>query len=268
VQNLSRFDFVETRACALGPARRGEPPPGSRVAERRADSGGTAIAKYVDDRGFCVYEGTWWTLALPQSILACHLGLAGVVVAWAVERRRAGWASVAVGLLAGWLAWTFSEYALHRWLLHHRRHRVLRRIFWVGFHREHHGYPTMKDPDHHGVHVAITLPIGLAIVLVVGWASSSALALAAAAGWLVGYCGYEALHWLFHSATRGHVLLRVRPLRALWVAHGVHHLHHPDSNFGFSSLFWDRRFGTLAPVHRRALGLPSRSRDGGALAVS
>jgi sterol desaturase/sphingolipid hydroxylase (fatty acid hydroxylase superfamily) len=66
------------------------------------------------------------------------------------------------------------------------------------------------------------------------------------AGWLLGYALYEALHWLFHSGVSG--LRRMRPIRRLWEAHTVHHLQQLSANYGFITVFWDRRFGTYQPL--------------------
>ena len=195
--------------------------------------------------GFVEYEGLWWKLALPQVILAVHLGVAAWAATYAGWRSHLGWRVVAPGLAAGWALWTLFEYVFHRWLLHDTRHRLRKRIFWHGLHKEHHGYRSMSDPDHHGIHVAISQPIVLAVVGLTAWASSGGFEVSAAAGWVVGYCAYEGLHWLFHSADEPRGPATVR---RLWRAHAMHHLRRADLNFGFVTTFWDRRFGTFADL--------------------
>jgi len=155
---------------------------------------------------------------------------------------------IAVGGLLGVCLWTLFEYVFHRWLLYHKRFRLLRKLFWNGMHREHHMYLHMKDPDHHGVHVAISLPIAPLLVSGVGIATTSGWGLAIVAGWLLGYCLYEVLHWLFHSGHLERGLGKFPPIRRLWAAHIVHHLHCADKNYGFITLFWDKRFHTYLPL--------------------
>ena len=147
-------------------------------------------------------------------------------------------------MIVGWALWTFFEYILHRWLLHHTRNRVLRFIFWDGAHREHHAYTAMKDPHHHGVHCALTLPLALVLV----WGSAELdpgpLLVALCSGWILGYWSYEALHWMFHAQTGEGRILRLTLFRRLYEAHAVHHLRQANRNYGFVTRFWDRAFGT------------------------
>ncbi len=206
--------------------------------------------KYLSDDGTVVYSGFWWKLALPGVILTINLGVVAGTYAWATSRPGSGWSVIPLGVLFGLLVWTLFEYVLHRWLLHHTRHPLLRKIFWSGFHREHHMYLQMKDPDHHGIHIAITFPIILLLLGAVGFATDSGWGLAILAGYLLGYCAYEALHWLFHSGVSERGLGKFPPLHRLWAAHTVHHLHRADTNYGFITLFWDKRFHTYLPTDK------------------
>ena len=194
----------------------------------------------------CVYTGTWWRLALPQVVIPLHLTIVALVCAWAATRTDHPPRDLCAGVAAGWIGWTLFEYVLHRWVLHHTRHPFLRRILWDALHREHHGYRKMHDPSHRAVHPAISLPAILFVVVAVGWTTSGALPLAAVAGWALGYCSYEALHWFFHSREAPDGLAAHFPLRGLWEAHRVHHLRRPASNYGFVTLLWDRALGTFA----------------------
>lgn len=206
------------------------------------------MPKRLRSDGLPEYEGLWWKFALPQVILCAHLAIVSVLV-WDAARRDTGhlarqWADLVLGLAAGWILWTLFEYVFHRWLLHHTRTFIMRRLFWDALHREHHGYREMLDHDHHGVHVAISLPIMAMISFAVARGFEGALPLALTAGWLSGYCAYEALHWLFHAAPQGHPLYAFPPFEHLRRAHTVHHLRHAGRNFGFVTQVWDRSFGT------------------------
>ena len=212
------------------------------------------MAKRIDTEGFPVYEGLWWTFALPQVILTLYLGLVIAACALAADRSSHPWEIVPFGLAAGWSTWTLFEYVLHRWLLHHTRNRVLRSIFWDFAHREHHAYPAMEDPHHHGVHCAMTLPIALVLLWGSATVDSAPVLLAFYGGWLFGYWSYEALHWMFHARSREGWIFRLVPFQGLYEAHVVHHLRHANRNYGFVTRFWDRAFGTdmepAAPLDR------------------
>lgn len=209
------------------------------------------MSKHVRDDGVVEYSGLYWMLALPHVVLPVIGAIIAGLLLWASRRPGSGWTSLTVGPALGLAAWTLFEYAFHRWLLHHTRHRVLRELFWKRLHAEHHGYRRMQDPDHHAVHLCIALPIVGVLVGLVGLSTSSAWGPSILAGWLLGYGLYEALHWLFHSGEpRPGGGLLIRPL---WEAHTVHHLQQISANYGFITMFWDRRFGTYQPLAQERL---------------
>lgn len=204
------------------------------------------MGKHIREDGLIEYTGFWWKLALPELLLPVHLAVAVLIAIWGAMRFGTGLWRVGAGTVVGLAIWTLFEYAMHRWLLHHTRNPILRRIFWKALHAEHHGYRRMEDPDHHGVHVAIILPVFGAVAGTVALASSTGWGPSILAGWVAGYFVYEALHWVFHSGRRGRGLGSSRWVRGLWDAHTIHHLQRIDRNYGFVTLFWDRVFGTFA----------------------
>jgi sterol desaturase/sphingolipid hydroxylase (fatty acid hydroxylase superfamily) len=209
------------------------------------ESLGVINGKQIDENGFIIYRGFWWKLALPQVILAVYLGVVALVSYWSAIRSAQAWRVVPVGIILGWFVWTLFEYIFHRWLLHHMKYRLLRKIFWQGLHREHHMYRQMRDPDHHGIHIAISLPVILGVAAAVAASADGGFELAIAAGWILGYCSYEALHWFFHSGEPAASSEGKSMFRSLWDAHTIHHLRRADTNYGFVTMFWDRRFGTF-----------------------
>jgi len=213
---------------------------------------GIVDGRHTREDGFIIYNGFWWKLALPQVILIAHLSVVALVSYWSAVRSTLAWKVVPAGIILGWFVWTLFEYIFHRWLLHHMKYRLLRKIFWQGLHREHHMYRQMQDPDHHGIHVAISLPVILSVVAVVAVSSDGGFELAIAAGWVLGYCSYEALHWLFHSGEPVAATGGVSLFRSLLDAHTVHHLRRADTNYGFVTMFWDRRFGTFLAASQQA----------------
>ena len=157
--------------------------------------------------------------------------------------QGAAW-KVPAGVVGGILAWATFEYFLHRYLLHAAKTPVLRSLFWKALHAEHHGYKSMKDPDHHSVHLAVVLPIMAATVGAVWYFSTSGWGPALLGGWIVGYCLYEGFHWLFHTGNPEKGLGRIPYIRRIWDAHTVHHLKNLKMNYGFVTVFWDRVFRT------------------------
>jgi sterol desaturase/sphingolipid hydroxylase (fatty acid hydroxylase superfamily) len=222
------------------------------------------LGKTIGADGVCVYEGLWWKLALPSVTFPAHLAIVGGTCWLAAQRTDCPWRDVCEGIAIGWIAWTMFEYAFHRWLLHHMRTPLLRRIFWKTLHREHHGYRTMLDPDHHTIHIAISAPVILAIIGTIAAASTGAVALAAGAGWAAGYVAYEALHWVFHTRDPDTGFASLPPLRGLSKAHYVHHLRRTNRNYGFVTRFWDRALSTAwstadSPVGARDPSTANRS---------
>jgi sterol desaturase/sphingolipid hydroxylase (fatty acid hydroxylase superfamily) len=203
--------------------------------------------------GTIEYSSVWWAFALPRVILPLHLSIAAVLVGLGVRRQEGylPWLGIPLGLTI----WSLFEYFLHRILLHDRKTPIVRKVFWEALHKEHHLLRTMRDPQHRGIHPVISVPIVLAVVLPIGYATTSGLPIATAGGWVLGYCGYEFCHWSFHAGDPDGLLGRLPPLRALRRAHEIHHLERPGMNYGFLTLLWDRVFRTYDRVGRR---IPSR----------
>ncbi len=210
------------------------------------------MGKHFTEQGFVVYEGLDWRLALPPVILGVHLSIIAGLCAWAARRMPHALFALPATLLAGWLGWTLFEYALHRWLLHHVRRPLLRRVFWEALHKEHHRYRRMGDPDHHGVHIAITAPMVIVLAIALGSVTRGGAALGVYAGFLLGYCEYETLHWMFHTDALVRRFKPWRPFARLYLAHTIHHLDSAAKNYGFVTGFWDRVFGTWAPNRLRS----------------
>ena len=159
--------------------------------------------------------------------LLCDVGIALVLLAAGLYGRHAPISGVAI-FVAGIALFTFVEYAFHRWLFHgpfsmfergHTRH-----------HEQPEGYdalPFFLPPVAMGV---------LAVLLTGVMTRSNALLFAAAVA--AGYALYGASHSVMHARR-----FRSLPLRRWAGAHHVHH-HHPHTNFGVTSPFWDVVFRT------------------------
>jgi sterol desaturase/sphingolipid hydroxylase (fatty acid hydroxylase superfamily) len=126
-----------------------------------------------------------------------------------------------IAVAAGCVAWTFYEYALHRWGLH--------------------GLPLLRDIHalHHKCqtdYIAVPPWLTLASYGLL-WTTLGFHASAIMVGFSVGYIAYAVIHTACHYA------------RARAFLGGVerrHQLHHRfgSVNYGVSSCLWDRLFGT------------------------
>jgi len=146
-------------------------------------------------------------------------------------RHATGWAVPLICLCAGVFAFSWVEYAIHRWLFHAPW------SFLTPLHQTHHRFPQQLT----------SLPFFTGgIVMFLSWWALAPLfgeqiTSFYLAGIMAGYLCYGTLHHLEHSA-------RVGPHSFRWLQHrrGVHWIHHrhAHTNFGVTSAFWDRVFGT------------------------
>jgi sterol desaturase/sphingolipid hydroxylase (fatty acid hydroxylase superfamily) len=138
---------------------------------------------------------------------------------------------------AGLVAWTLIEYLLHRAVFHHAP--VLSTI-----HERHHRSP------HELIGTPGWASVSLGVIVVAGplWALLGfGFGTAATAGLATGYLWYVFVHYATHywRPRRGSYLYRAR------LRHALHHHQSDAGNFGVTTSFWDRVFGT-AVVRRKA----------------
>jgi sterol desaturase/sphingolipid hydroxylase (fatty acid hydroxylase superfamily) len=140
------------------------------------------------------------------------------------------WALVGLAMVLGVAVWTFVEYQLHRWVLHH-----VPRI------------KDMHDAHHHDQMALIGTPtwlsalsIGLLVLLPTWLLLGLPLALGFTVGLTLGYFFYVTVHHGVHH-------WKVRPgsyFFGLKRRHALHHHFDDMGNFGVTSGFWDKVFGT------------------------
>ncbi len=131
--------------------------------------------------------------------------------------------------LAGLVAWTLIEYALHRFVLHGLQ--PFRR-----WHEEHHRRPAawICTPTLLSATLIALLVFLPALLLGDLW-QACALTL----GLLAGYLVYAVLHHATHHWHAERAWLR---RRKRW--HAMHHHHAHPGCYGVTSSFWDHVFGT------------------------
>ena len=154
-----------------------------------------------------------------------------------------------LGVILGYLAWTVSEYWLHRTLFHLPvvGPRSARIAFLV--HGVHHDSPWDE--------ARLVMPAGASLGLcVLTWAGFHALFGSAMwspfAGFVLGYVIYDELHWYLHVGKP-----TTRFARWLRREHMLHHFKDHTSRFGVSCPWLDYVFGTRGVLKAGSRARPS-----------
>lgn len=148
--------------------------------------------------------------------------------------------SLGIGLLvmfAGYIFFTFVEYIMHKHFFHMEPDTPIKDKLQYSVHGVHHDYPKDKGrlampPPVSAAYAAISY---LLFNLILGDFSYYFLP-----GFLIGYSGYLAVHFIVHAYNPPKNFLKV-----LWVNHAIHHYKDPDIAFGVSTPLWDIIFGTM-----------------------
>lgn len=132
--------------------------------------------------------------------------------------------------VAGFAAWGFLEYAIHRWV-GHGRPSIARRG-----HAEHHSDDT----------ALIAAPMCVVLIgAFAGWAILSVVVPSASASLFVfgAYLGYNHYAFVHHVLHHHEAFVGSLGLRRLERRHRIHHAQQ-NVNFGVTSALWDRALGT------------------------
>ncbi|MFY0607179.1 MAG: sterol desaturase family protein [Cyclobacteriaceae bacterium] len=142
---------------------------------------------------------------------------------------------------AGWIFWTFAEYAIHRFVYHTDTESPFwKKVQHLG-HGIHHQYP--KDPTRLAMPPVPAL-IMMAALFSLYYLIMGQMAMAFFPGFVAGYLFYISLHYAQHVVKPP----KFAPFRKLWKYHALHHYKHPeDLAFGVSTLLWDVIFDTVPP---------------------
>lgn len=139
--------------------------------------------------------------------------------------------------LSGLLAFTWTEYQVHRHLFHIHPASEKKEKLQYTIHGVHHEYPRDKKrlamPPLMSVTIATLLLFLLEFIL--GEYSFSVLA-----GFLSGYAAYLLVHYLVHVFAPPKNIFRI-----LWIHHGIHHYKNSEKAFGVSSPLWDYIYKTM-----------------------
>jgi sterol desaturase/sphingolipid hydroxylase (fatty acid hydroxylase superfamily) len=173
--------------------------------------------------------------------IIAYMALSAVAIGLFVWRPAALVPSlVAIGVSA--LIYPFVWYILHRWVLHSRWmfKMPLLASTWKRIHYDHHQDPNHLEVLFGALHTTLptiaiaTVPLGYAI----GGFGGACAALATG---LITTCFYEFCHCIQHLAYKP---------KSKWLAemkrrHMAHHFHDENGNYGITTFFWDKLFGTF-----------------------
>lgn len=151
------------------------------------------------------------------------------VIALLEVGKHQAWAWVAAALAFLGL-WTLIEYLMHRFVLHHVP-------YIKDMHDHHHVEERAREGTPTWLSLAAHASIAFFPVLLV---SNFAAASAVTCGLMLGYLWYVCIHHIlhhWHPVHPGYVYTLKR-------RHALHHHVDETTNFGVTSAFWDRIFGT------------------------
>ncbi len=135
-------------------------------------------------------------------------------------------------IAAGVVAWSFTEYFLHRFVFHyHPTSEFGKRIHFL-LHGVHHDYPN----DSNRLVMAPLISIPLAFAFYYGFKTIIPIHLLYPyfAGFVTGYIFYDTLHYALH-----HLDFQSKWWIALKTHHLKHHFKEPNKGYGVSSPVWD-----------------------------
>lgn len=165
-------------------------------------------------------------VVFPPIILGCLIASA----------RSEPWVALPLLFLAGLAAWTLAEYLLHRFALHHWP-------YFAQFHLAHHDEPRAMI----AAPTLFSVAFFVVTALLPAWLLLGAgAALGWFAGFLAGYVAFGAVHHAVHHASG-----QGPALRHFKMLHAIHHHGDSGTNFGVTTAFWDRVFGTYQPNFKR-----------------
>jgi sterol desaturase/sphingolipid hydroxylase (fatty acid hydroxylase superfamily) len=146
-----------------------------------------------------------------------------------------------LAILAGLCLWTLTEYLGHRFFFHYEPQSVWGKRLIFLFHGIHHVQPHIKT--RLVMPPAVSVPTGVLFAVLFNqlgiafgvseWVS------AVFAGFVLGYIGYDLLHYAEH-----HLPMKGPILKFLKRHHMEHHYKTPKARFGVSTNVWDQVFQT------------------------
>ncbi|MBS1958794.1 MAG: sterol desaturase family protein [Bdellovibrionales bacterium] len=164
------------------------------------------------------------------------------VVAYLWFQSRASmqldYSAIALYSVLGLFFWTFTEYAMHRYVFHYDASTKAGKYLVFLFHGIHHDDP--QDPTRLVMPPVVSITLGIAFFYLfkVVFADNGTPFFC---GFIVGYMIYDYIHFAVH-----HFRPRTAWGKALKEHHMKHHFIAHGAKWGVSSMIWDRVFRTMS----------------------
>ena len=173
-------------------------------------------------------------IAVPVTIFTIF---AIFLLSWSIFQTELSPAATMGMFILGFISFTWVEYNIHRYVFHMKTYTDLRAKLQYTIHGVHHEYP--KDKDRLAMPPLLSVTVST-ILLLVFRVIMGDLVFAFFPGFLVGYAGYLAIHYMVHAFAPPKNVFR-----KLWINHGTHHYKNGEVIYGVSSPLWDYIYGTM-----------------------
>jgi sterol desaturase/sphingolipid hydroxylase (fatty acid hydroxylase superfamily) len=135
-------------------------------------------------------------------------------------------------VLAGLLAWTLTEYVMHRFIFHYQPNTEWGKKLHFIFHGVHHDYP--NDAKRLVMPPSMSIPLATAFYFLFKVTVPALYLNTFFASFLTGYLCYDMFHYAFHHGTFTNPILK-----KLKQHHMQHHYADADRGYGVTSVLWD-----------------------------
>lgn len=135
----------------------------------------------------------------------------------------------------GLLFWTFTEYALHRFLFHFEPSSSWGKKLHFMFHGVHHDYP--NDAMRLVMPPSVSVPLATGFYFLFVWVLPAHIVPVFFASFMTGYLFYDISHYALHHATFKNAFWK-----KLKQHHMLHHYTDATKGYGVSSALWDKIF--------------------------
>ena len=137
-----------------------------------------------------------------------------------------------IGVLGGFLAWTLTEYVLHRFVFHyHPSSEWGKKIHFI-FHGVHHDYP--NDALRLVMPPSVSIPLATGFYFLFKSTVPDLYLDLFFAAFITGYLCYDMFHYAFHHGTFNNPILK-----KLKQHHMQHHYADANRGYGVTSSLWD-----------------------------
>jgi len=153
-------------------------------------------------------------------------------IAWKATTVPTDIVSVIGSIVAGLVAWSLTEYVLHRFVFHFvPKSSWGLRLHFI-FHGVHHDYP--NDTNRLVLPPSVSLPLATGIYFLYKSFIPEQYLYPFFAAFLVGYLCYDISHYALHHAKFENALWK-----KLKHHHMTHHYQNPEKGYGVTSKLWD-----------------------------